>query len=472
MRKALLFTAVLMAAFSAAALPRLKNRPEVIVDGALKAKVLDNSRGIPAATPQGATYRMTRGTESREIKIFEPVDIWRQRAEIGTWEDREGNVMKLARAVSLVPQMDRFECTRDALEKRLGEMESAFAGSDEELAAWKEAWGAKGTGKFIKASDGVNYWVEFRFKSQVRPFDAEKLLRAFERSLAANTRGTYGVKKTSKWWEMKDGKYRFLTDLTPGRGKQFIKDALKYMGALRNGFEFYVPPSRDVSMCTVRVFSKIGEYREYRSSTGAEDSWSCGLWDPSRDELLVVAEDPKQAMATMRHESFHQYLHYATGRGDHAMWFNEGHATFFENVRHNPSRNSISVLDSGSRSEWVSRDPARYARQMKAVLEMPREQFYSGEVNDHYVTAWAIVYFLERGAYTADEFKPYRGICSDYLKFMNEGASAEEATARAWAAVKDRDVAADFLKFWSSRRKASLNAREKLIETENKKRRL
>lgn len=470
MSKALLLPIALFAAFSATALPRLKMSPEVIVDGALKGKVLDNSRGIPSATPQGATYRVTRGTESKEIKIFEPVDIWRQRAEIGTWEDREGNVMKLARAVSLVPEMDRFECTREALEKKLAEMEREFTASDDDLAEWKESWGVKGSGKFIKTTDGVTYWIEFRFKEQVKSSDAEKLLRAFERSFAANTRGTYGVKKTSKWWEMKDGKYRFLTDLPSGRGSRFIKDALTYMGALRKGFEFYIPPSRDISTCTVRIFSKIGEYREYRSSTGTEDSWSCGLWDPSRDELLIVAEDQKRAMATMRHESFHQYLHYATGRGDHAMWFNEGHATFFENVRYNSAKKTVAVLDTGNRSEWVARDPARYARQIKAVLKMPRERFYSGEVNDHYVTAWAIIYFLERGAYTSDEFKDYRGICATYLKAMDEGLSADEATDRAWAAVESRDVAADFLKFWGDKRKASLYAREKLMENKKKRR--
>ena len=141
MLKALLLPIVFLAAFPVMALPRLKMRPEVIVDGALKGKVLDNSRGIPSATPQGATYRMTRGAESKEVKIFEPVDIWRQRAEIGTWEDREGNVMKLARAVSLVPEMDRFECTREVLEKKLAEMEREFTGSDDELAAWRELWG-------------------------------------------------------------------------------------------------------------------------------------------------------------------------------------------------------------------------------------------------------------------------------------------------------------------------------------------
>ena len=61
-------------------------------------------------------------------------------------------------------------------------------------------------------------------------------------------------------------------------------------------------------------------------------------------------------------------------------------------------------------------------------------------------------------------------ICAAYLKAMDEGLSADEATRRAWAAVENRDVAADFLKFWSSRRKASLYAREKLSEDEKKKR--
>lgn len=468
--RALVFTSVLVAAFAVSAAPRLKMRPEVIVDGALKAKVLDNSRGIPPATPQAETYLVTRGTDSQQIKVYKPVDLWRQRAEIGTWEDRDGNVMKLARVVSLVPEIDKFEATAEAVAKKLAEMEASFNPGESELERWKSAWGATGEGKFIKTPDGALYWVEFRLKEALRESELKRLMTAFERSLASNTRGTYGVRKTSKWWEMKDGKYRFLTDLTPGRGKTFIRDSLRYMSALRNGFEYYVPPSGDIATCVVRVFSKTAAYREYRSSTGADDQMSCGLWDPSRDELLIVAEDPKRAMETMRHESFHQYLHYATGRGDHAMWFNEGHATFFENVRYIPSRKTVAVLDSGNRAEWVSRDPERYARQIKSVLAMPREAFYSGQVNDHYVTAWAIVYFLERGSYTKPEFAPYRGVCGAYLKAMAEGLSPEEATARAWAPVASRDVAADFLDFWKTKRKSSLDARERLEAAERRKR--
>ena len=95
------------------AAPRLKAQAEVLVDGALKAKVLENSRGIPPATPQASVWRRTRGTEMSEIKIYEPVDLWRQRAEVGTWEDKSGNVMKVGRVLSLVPEMERMECTKD-----------------------------------------------------------------------------------------------------------------------------------------------------------------------------------------------------------------------------------------------------------------------------------------------------------------------------------------------------------------------
>ena len=107
----------------------------------------------------------------------------------------------------------------------------------------------------------------------------------------------------------------------------------------------------------------------------------------------------------------------------------------------------------------MARDPAKYAALIGRVVKLSHEEFCSGAVNDHYVTAWAICYFLERGSYTAKEFEPYRRICPKYLEMMEAGASAEEATAEAWRLVSGRDVAADFLKFWKEKRKAALTAR-------------
>jgi len=462
-RAAAVLLAFLSVASSVFAAPQLKQQAEVIVEGELRAKVLAASRGIPPPTPVARTGWTTQGGTKRDIKVYDQTELWRLRAEVGTWQDKRGNVMKLARVISLVPSLQEFECTKEGVEKALDELERDFKPDDASLAAWKLAWGVKGVGRFVKAKNAC-YWVEFRFAEQVKDADAQKLLTVFEKSVSALTKSASSVAKSMQWWEETDDKFRFLTNLDKAKGAKFIKDSRRLMEALRKSFEFYVPPEKQSPICTVRVYKTLAEYREYRKSTGEDDTMSCGLWDPNREELLVVAENPREAQSTMRHESFHQYLHYATGRGDHADWYNEGHATMFESVKYNSAKNTINVTDEGNRAEWVSRNPAKYAGLIHKVLKLNHVEFCSGNVNDHYVTAWAICYFLERGAYTSEEFEPYRGICAKYLELMDGGASAADATTQAWALVSGRDVSADFLKFWKEKRKVALTAREKTMK--------
>ena len=449
---------VVTIAASVLAAPQLKTQPEVLVDGELKAKVLANSKGVPMPTPAAQTGYTISGGVRKDFKVYNPADLWRARAEIGTWEDRNGNVMKLARVVSLVPDIPELECTKEAVGKALEELEKSFKADEESLAAWKTLWAPTGEGKFVSAG-GKTYWVEFRFAENVRKADADRLLATFERSVSARTWGMSGAGRTMKWWEAADANYKFLTNLDKAKGTTFIKQSQSMMEALRKKFEFYVPAKKTPPLCIVRVFKTLDEYRQYRSSTGEDDQSSCGLWDPSREELLVAAEDPKEALSTMRHESFHQYLHFATGRGDHALWFNEGHATLFENVKRNTAKNTLTPVDEGTRAGWVARNPEYYANRIKTVVAFSREQFMSGNVNDNYVTAWAVCYFLEKGAYTSEAFAPYRGICAKYLELMDAGASPAEATEGAWKLVYGRDVAADFLKFWKERRRAAVNLR-------------
>ncbi len=457
--KQAIFAFSLGCALSVLAAPQLKTQAELVADGELKAKVLAGARGVPAPTPESRQYEMTRGTEKKKVKFYLPADLWRQRAFAGEWKDKKGNVMRLARVKSLCPSFEREDWYKEEIEERLGEMEGAFRGTEDELAEWRGLWGGKGSGRFFEAKNGTRWYVEFDFAEKVSQKDAEKLLKAFEKSVSTMTKSGGAGISSMRWWEQENPQYKFMTDLDKAKGGKFIKDAMKLMGAMRRSYEFYVPPDHELGVCTVRVFKELAGYREYRSSTGVDEEMSCGLWDPNREELLISAEDPKEAQGTMRHEAFHQYLHYATGRGDHAMWFNEGHATFFENVQYNPAKNTVKVIEKGNRSKWVSRDPARYANAIASVLQKDHKAFYSGDVNLNYCTAWAICYFLEKGAYTSDEFAPYRGICRKYLELMAQGASASDATNQAWALVKDRNVAADFLKFWKEKRKQALNAR-------------
>ena len=460
--------AVLLTVGSAGAAPMLKSQAELVADGELKAKVLAASQGVPAPTPQSKQYTFTRGTERRQVKWYAVADIWRLRAFAGEWKDKKGNVMRLARVKSLLPNeipggravagMPSGEGEREDIEKALDAAEKAFTGEAAELDAWKKLWGGDGKGRIITLKDR-RYYVEFLFAETVKPADREKLLKSFEKSVSTMTSGAGGSISSMKWWESENPQYKFLTDLDKAKGGKFVSEAMKLMEAMRKSYEFYVPPQKSLGKCTVRVFRTLAGYRDYRSSTGTQDQMSCGLWDPSREELLVAAEDREQAQNTMRHEAFHQYLHYATGNGWHALWFNEGHATFFENVKYNPAKNTVKVTDEGNRAMWVSKNPELHARMIKKILTMTREQFYSGEVNLHYCTAWALTYFLEKGAYTSEEFAPYRKILPKYLELTSNGSDAQTATAEAWKAVEGRDVAADFLKFWKEKRKAALNAR-------------
>ena len=424
----------------------------------MKAKVLAASQGIPPPTPQSRQYRMMRGAETKEVKFFVPADLWRARAFAGEWKDRRGNVMRLARVLSLVPSFEREDWFKEEIEKRLDELEKEFEGTDAQLGEWRRAWGGRGAGRFVTVKGGRRYWVEFDFAEPVKESESTKLLNTFERSItllsAAGSRTS-----SMKWWTEENDEYKFMTDLDRAKGGKFIKDAMRLLGAMRKSYEFYVPPQRKLEKGTVRVFRTLAGYREYRASTGDRDEMSSGLWDPSRDELLIAAENREQAQNTMRHEAFHQYLSYATGVGNHSMWFNEGHACFFENVKYNPAKNTVKVLDEGSRARWVSKDPARYANAIRSVIRMPRQEFYSGDVNFNYCTAWAIVYFLEKGAYTSDAFAPYRRIVPAYLELTAGGMDPDAATVQAWKSVEGRDVAADFLKFWKEKRKASVNAR-------------
>lgn len=464
--KILAGAAMFAVAFAVRAAPMLKTQAELVADGELKAKVLAGSRGIPAPTPESRRYVVTRAGESKDVQLFMVRDLWRLRAFAGEWKDKRGNVMRLARVKSLIPDripavfpsMPAGQGDRGDIEKALDAAEREFTGEPLELEVWKKCWGGFGSGRFVEVK-GKRYYVEFEFAENVKPADVEKLYKAFERSVSAKTVGASGAIASMKWWETENSEYRFLTDLDKAKGGKFVKDAMRLVEAMRKSYEFYVPAQRPMKKCTVRVFKTRTGYYDYRASTGDEDSQSCGLWDPRREELLISADDRERAQETMRHEAFHQYLYYATGRGDHAVWFNEGHACFFENVRYNSAKNTVKIVDEGNRAAWIERDPEFFANRIRPTLLKSYRDFYSDDANTNYCTAWAIIYFLEKGAYTSDEFVAYRTIVPKYLELTAQGVDPMIATLQAWSVVTDREVEADFLKFWREKRKAAVNVR-------------
>ena len=425
-KTAALAAALVLAAFGAAAKPMLSGQYELVDEGRLKLKVLAQSRGIPPPTP--AARLRTRYVNGRAVsteKTYDEQELAYNRELLGMWRDQKGNEMRLARP-------DKYP--------------------------WGE--GVK-YHTVRKMPDGTEYYLDFVFAEDVPEAAAKRLLKDAAASLSTKTTGVSAAHAAMKWWTATNAQYKIMTDLDKAKGGKFITDTMRLMAAMRKSYEFYVPAKREVGVSTVRVFKTKAGYGEYLKEIDCDMEWSIGLWSPDREELLVAAEDREQALNIMRHEAFHQYLYYAVG-GRHAIWFNEGHACFFENVKYNPAKNTVKVVDECNRAQWVARDPERYAANIRKILAMTREEFYGGDkdaISLNYCTAWAVTYFLEKGAYTMPAFEPYRQILPKYLELVASGVDGLEATAQAWQAVADRDVAADFLKFWKEKRKAAINAR-------------
>ena len=405
--------------------PMLSGQYELTDEGRVKLKVLAHSHGIPPPTPAARTRVYTRGSERRTEKVYDETEVAYAKELVGMWRDKQGNEMRLARP-------DRYP------------------------------WGEGVRHKTRRTMpDGTEYYIDFNFAEQVSDAAAERLLKDAAASLSDKTTGMNTAYSAMKWWTAENDHYKFMTDLDKAKGGKFVTDTMRLMEAMRKSYEFYVPPKNKVGVCTVRVFKSKSGYDEYLKSVDCDMEWSIGLWSPAREELLVTAEDRQQALNTMRHEAFHQYLHYAV-EGRHATWFNEGHACFFENVKYNSAQNTVKITDQGNRAKAVDRNPQLYAAHIRKVLGMSRDEFYGGDqtkVGLNYCTAWALVYFLEKGAYTSPSFEAYRNILPKYLELVAGGMDALEATKVAWQAVQDRDVEADFLKFWKEKRKAALNAR-------------
>ncbi|MBR0196628.1 MAG: DUF1570 domain-containing protein [Kiritimatiellae bacterium] len=436
--------------------PILSSQAELVGGGEIKAKILSGARGIPSTTIQAHTYERRVGDKTDEIKFYKIEDVWRERALVGTWKDKKSNRLTIARVLSLmptgiesIPGIPGDIADKDEILKALDKAQEDFPKDEANLERWKKEWNpsAKAQGRFALLKSGKAYYVEIEFAEKVTKQEAEKLLKSAVNSISEAKRGAQ-QNTSMKWWESENKDYLFMTNLDRSKGKKFIDVAMTQMEAMRRAYESIVKPQGEISKCKVRVFKSLAEYREYRTSSGENDEMSCGVWDPSREELLICADDPSAAQQTMRHEAFHQYLFYATRRGDHAMWFNEGHACLFENVDFNNAKKTVKIALRGNRYEWVAKNPERVAAEMQHLVYYTREQYYSGDINLHYITGWALCAFLQFAPDVNPDFGDYRNVVPVYLKAMRTGMSADEATKRAFATVSSRNLQEDFLLFW------------------------
>lgn len=472
---------------ASAAVPALKNAPEAAGGTGLKVRALHGSQVVQSVAPKALYYRFRRGEETWKETHFVVRELWREAQRGCRWKDRKGNEQVVASLVAPLPAFDADHAKREDIKAKMDEAADAFKNpSDEELAAWVSAY----TGTDVEATalkelsvsslaavrtvdlgkanraaalfqmkSGEWHYAEFSFVQLAKPSEVARLLKLFLSTVVVEG-ATPGPAREGRWLTLKVPGYVFKTDLFESQAKAFIKNTGRQMEAMQAAYRRYVPPTKTLGESTIRVFSTRKEYDDYLArATGTEAGRTIGLWSPSHEELLILdmgKSAREETAKIMRHEAFHQYLFYATGGEHHAVWFNEGHACFFENVLYDAKRNVVRVTDDprDRRPAAVGAAPERFAALVPKILMLDHEAFYAGtlkEVNERYAAAWAAVYFLQKAVPTFAEFAAYAKVLPTYRKALTEGASANEATRQAWDTVKGRDFVADFAMFWNKR---------------------
>ena len=461
---------------------------------------------------------------ARKVTVFDPAEVWALDARIGKWTDRSGNTLTIAEARTPLPKVPGEKglnggADMDAIKKAMDDAAAKWNPGPAALAGWASSFtgrpfdesqfssprvsgvlhsllvGESGGAAYCffrlksggyKAPPSNWYWMEYRsaagtpgegmnlfrtLLSRVSPLRApgarssaakDKSGSAGDPRREAARRSIAGLKG---WWSAETPEYIFLLDLPQGAGRSFVNRATAEMAAMRAAYKRYVPPVKEVGSCVARIFNSKEEYQEYMrqgGDGGGTPDWSSGVWVPSREELVVMGngKDLSNVLQTFRHEGFHQYLFYATGIGNHAMWFNEGHACMFETAEragglsvrvtegkpHKAGKDGSRVL---TRAESVDKNPEAIAAAIPSVLSKSHEEFYSGDVGRNYVAAWAVCYFLHKAPLASPrDFGDYSSVLPAYMKAALAGKGPAAATKEAFAKVKGRDISADFLKFW------------------------
>lgn len=274
----------------------------------------------------------------------------------------------------------------------------------------------------------------------------------------SRTAARKSIANLKDWWFAETPEYIFISDIRSVTGKSLVRDLQANMPILRGAFGKLVPPLKPVTdVSVVRIYEEQAAYQQY---VGASMAWSIGCWAPLRRELVILSQGKakEQTMEIIRHEGFHQYLFYACDMIENAVWFNEGHACFCECAEID-NQGRVTFPEDRNRLGTLLGNLDNAAARIPTILRFDHAGFYSGTDSDrdlNYTTAWALVYYLRKGAPTMSP-NPYADVLPNYLKTLPAAAKDPPVEATA-AAFKDIDMTAfqaDFVAFWKKGRKAA-----------------
>lgn len=258
------------------------------------------------------------------------------------------------------------------------------------------------------------------------------------------------IKNMRNWWYVETDNFIMVADI---KSQATAKALALNLERSRNLYTKIFPlkkPLRSVSVA--RMFATREEYLNY---VGPDLQWSGGVWMSSRKELAVSPmswgsrRETRKLMAQVTlHEAFHQYIYFATGERQNAVWFNEGMAQFFEGTEFKSSKIRIKPL-----TRKVPRIPALANKQnIEDMLKMPPVEFYGQNKNQNYNLAWGMLYFMLKGAPVMKGCAEYAEIPSKYYDAMIKTGNAMKATKIAWKGIDTYTFAQKFKAFWNSRK--------------------
>ncbi len=271
------------------------------------------------------------------------------------------------------------------------------------------------------------------------------------------------IQNLRDWWYAETDHYIILSNLRSQK-EVLVSELQGTMDAMHLAYAKTIPPREAPSAANViRAFADGDEYKNY---VGNNYEWSSGVWMPMRGELVIKASDigsgreaRKRILSIVKHEGLHQYLFYAFGKIEPSIWYNEGHATFFESAK--VSRSRVEIPESEMREPDLMNMLKQNKIDIPKLLTLSREQFYGASEVDrrqNYTLAWALTYYLRKGA---PQERPARHakILAAYEQALFETRSAQTATQTAFNGIDMVRFDRLFRQFWMSRSQRSRAAR-------------
>ena len=273
--------------------------------------------------------------------------------------------------------------------------------------------------------------------------------------LQSREKAINSIKGMKGWWFVETADYVLVSDL-PMSQKKFVRQLQSDLECLHAAYMQILPPRVAIeAVSVVRIFNKAEAYNQY---VGPDCSWTSGYWAPDKKELAIKSSEwgnkneRQQTVANVvYHEAFHQYLFYAFDKIDVPVWYNEGHAEFFEGAQ--ITKKGLDVGEIEHHRQVIEALIARKKIDLRNLFVMNYDDFYTqgGEQGrqEHYALAWGLVYYLRKGA-PLEKGHAYERLLDNYADTLFQTRNPEEAIRIMLASLDMTRFTAAFNDFWKS----------------------